>query len=152
MNSSALGSLKLGSVNLGHVPSTGATTLTPAAATLTFATTTPGLAVTIRPAAAALTFVGATPTVIVGANVVCQPAPATITFATFAPVVQLIQTLYPAPALIVFATGVPVVSNAAIGFYNYSALGGDPTEFSGAKLPPNDPNPTIGTYGYEQFD
>jgi hypothetical protein len=127
-------------------------TLFPITTALVFATTTPTLKLTLRPTTGVLTFASATPLVLLFTTAVLHPTTAVMTFTSGVPIVKFVTLLSPGTAHMAFGVRTPIVTNASFGVYNYDSLGGDPTEYSGPKLSPVDPNPTIGRYGYEQFD
>ncbi len=152
MFSSALGTIRLGMMGLGQVPSGGGVTLSPPAGSLTLSPGTPLVIVpvTLSPAAGSLTLTPGTP--VLAIPVLLAPAAGTLTLSPDTPVVIVPKYLFPASGSLTLTPGTPRISMVSTGVYRYVIEGADPTQYAGPKLPPVDPAPTIGHYGYEDFD
>ena len=110
------------------VPSQAATTtLTPAAAALTFTGSTPTVTttnhVTLTPAAATLTFTGSTPSISAGGSLSVSPAAATLSFTGSTPTVTVSNniTLTPEPAALRLSPSFPLLYLNGVPQYGSSA-------------------------------
>jgi hypothetical protein len=84
--------------------------------------------------------------------VLLSPPEGILTLAPGTPVVSIPKYLFPAPGSLALTPGTPRISMVSTGVYRYVIEGADPIQYTGPKLPPVDPAPTIGHYGYEDFD
>ncbi len=131
---------------------TSGVTLLPATGSLSLAPATPVVIVpiTLGPTAATLTLAPGTP--VLSIPVLLTPAPGTISLIPGTPLVIIPITLSPTTNVISLSPGTPIVRSASYGVYRWKTEGASPTHWGGAVLPPVDPAPTIGHYGYEDFE